>query len=230
LATERPRGIRLERELLRPADVVPGATATEQYAAAGAYDAALVARAVAGDADAVTALVRRHLPAAYAVARAIVADHADAEDVCQDAFAAVLARLEACRPAERFRAWLLRSVRNRAICVRRWRRVRSALVLGAAPGEVDAPAPAADCPLAAAERADLRARLTAALGTLSDAQRTVVLLHDVEGWSHREIGALLDIAEGTSRTSLFAARRRLRAQLGSPLGRAAGPAVVQGAG
>jgi RNA polymerase sigma-70 factor (ECF subfamily) len=189
-----------------------------RLAPVGASDATLVAQAVAGDARAVTALVRRHLPAAYAVARAVVTDHADAEDVCQDAFVAVLARLEACQPAERFQAWLLQSVRNRALDVRRRRRVRSALVLGDASGEVDAPGPAADSPLAMAERADLRARLTAARATLTDAQRTVVVLHDVEGWSHREIGALLGVAEGTSRSSLFAARRRLRAQLGPVLG------------
>jgi RNA polymerase sigma-70 factor (ECF subfamily) len=93
---------------------------------------------------------------------------------------------------------------------------------------------AAESPLAAAERADLRARLTAALATLPDAQRTVVLLHDVEGWGHREIGALLGVAEGTSRSHLFSARRRLRAQLRPALGPACRPvfepATVRAAG
>ena len=204
-----------------------------RHAPGGECDAVLVARAVAGDADAVTALVRRHLAAAYAVAHAIVLERADAEDVCQDAFTAILARLDECRPAESFRAWLLQSVRNRAISFRRWQRVRAAAVLGTVPGESDVPA-AAESPLAAAERADLRARLTAALATLPDAQRTVVLLHDVEGWGHREIGALLGVAEGTSRSHLFSARRRLRAQLRPALGPACRPvfepATVRAAG
>ncbi len=178
------------------------------------HDAALVGRAVGGDAAAFGALVRRHLAAAYAVARAVVGERADAEDVCQDAFAAALARLEDCRPAEKFRPWLLRIVRNRAVSFRRWQRVRVAAVLGTAPGEVELPA-TAESPLAAAERADLRARLGAALATLSEAQRTVVVLHDVEGWGHREIAALLGVAEGTSRATLFTARRRLRALLGA---------------
>jgi RNA polymerase sigma-70 factor (ECF subfamily) len=180
-------------------------------------DAELVVRARAGDAAAYGALVRRHLPAAYAVARAVVGERADAEDVCQDAFTAALARLEDCAPGEKFRAWLLRIVRNRAVSFRRWQRVRVAAVLGTAPGETDLPA-AGESPLAAAERADLRARLGAALETLTEAQRAVVVLHDVEGWSHRDVAARLGVAEGTSRATLFAARRRLRTALGADLG------------
>ena len=178
----------------------------------GADDAALVQRAAAGDAAAYTALVRRHLPAAFAVARAIVVEPADAEDVCQDAFTSVLARLDDCRPAEMFRAWLLRSVRNRAISFHRWQRVREAAVLGTGPGESDLPS-ADESPLAAAERADLRARLEAALATLTDVRREVVLLHDLEGWSHREIAGHLGLAEGTVRAHLFWARRALREKL-----------------
>ena len=192
-----------------PRDVAGAVAAAD----AGPSDAVLVQRAIAGDARAFDALVRRHLPAAFAVARSIVVEPADAEDVCQDAFTAVLARLEECQPAEKFRAWLLRSVRNRAISFRRWQRVREASVLGAGPGETDV-ASNRESPLAAAERADLRGRLGDALATLSDAQRAVVLLHDVEGWGHREIANLLGVAEGTSRATLFAARRRLRALLG----------------
>jgi RNA polymerase sigma-70 factor (ECF subfamily) len=177
-----------------------------------ACDAALVVRARTGDAAAFGALVRRHLPAAYAVARSVVAERADAEDVCQDAFAAALAQLETCRPAEMFRGWLLQIVRNRAISLLRWQRVRTAAVLGDAPGETDAPS-AAESPLVGAERADLRARLNAALAALSDEHRTVVLLHDIQGWNHRDIAELLGVAEGTSRSALFYARRRLRTQL-----------------
>jgi RNA polymerase sigma-70 factor, ECF subfamily len=180
-------------------------------------DTALVARARTGDHAAFGVLVRRHLPAAYAVARSVIGERADAEDVCQDAFAAALARLDDCRPAEKFRPWLLRIVRNRAVSFRRWRRVRVAAVLGTAPGETDPPA-TAESPLAAAERADLRARLTNALATLSEAERTTVVLHDVEGWGHREIAALFGVAAGTSRATLCAARRRLRELLGSDVG------------
>jgi RNA polymerase sigma-70 factor (ECF subfamily) len=192
-------------------------------------DAALVVRAAAGDAEAFGQLVHRHLRAAYGVARAIVGEPADAEDVCQDTFVAVLAHIEECQPPASFRGWLLRSVRNRAISFRRWQRVRTAAALGTAPGEVDLPA-AGESPHAAAERAELGVRLTSALATLSDRQRAAVLLHDVEGRSHREIGERLGIAEGTSRAALFTARRRLRTELGPEYGPASGAAPARLAG
>lgn len=194
-------------------------TALPLDAGSGAPDAELVGRARGGDADAFGVLVRRYLPAAHAVACAVVGERADAEDVCQDAFLRAYERLDDCRPAEHFRRWLLASVRNRAISHRRWRRVRLATVLGTARGEIDVPAPAVG-PHADAEHAELRARLAAALETLPEAHRTVVVLHDVEGWRHREIAELLGVAHGTSRAILFAARRRLRAQL-APLSQAA---------
>ena len=67
--------------------------------------------------------------------------------------------------------------------------------------------------LDAAERADARAHLGAALAALTATRRAVVLLHDVEGWTHREIGDHLGIAEGTVRAHLFWARRALRERL-----------------
>ncbi len=189
-------------------------------------DAALVAAARGGgDPAAYATLVRRHLPAAYAVARAVVLEPADAEDVCQEVFAALYARLDACRPASSFRPWLLASVRNRAISLRRRQRVRAAAVLGSAPWEHD-PADPAEGPLADVERADLRARLAAAVATLPEAQRTTVLLHDVEGWRHREVAAVLGVAEGTSRATLFAARRRLRTLLAAVAGTRPAPALA----
>ena len=191
--------------------------AAERVGADAARDAMLVMRARAGDGDAVRELVRRHLRLAHTVARAILGNAADADDACQDAFVAVLARLEQCEPAHRFRPWLIQSVRNRAISIRRRQLVRRAEVLGTGSGEVDAPAPAADDPLAAAERADLRGRLAAAMAMLPAAHREALVLHDVEGWTHDEIAAHLGIPAGTSRSHLFLARRRLRTLLGSAL-------------
>ena len=66
----------------------------------------------------------------------------------------------------------------------------------------------------AAERAELRGRLGAALGRLPEQQREVVLLHDLEGWTHREIGERLDLPAGTVRSHLHHARRKLREILG----------------
>jgi RNA polymerase sigma-70 factor (ECF subfamily) len=68
-------------------------------------------------------------------------------------------------------------------------------------------------PLHDAVRADIRAHLAVALAGLTDVRREVVLLHDLEGWSHREIGQHLGLAEGTVRAHLFWARRDLRRRL-----------------
>jgi RNA polymerase sigma-70 factor (ECF subfamily) len=61
----------------------------------------------------------------------------------------------------------------------------------------------------------LRERLGVALAELPERQRIAVVLFDVEGFSHREIGALLAIPEGTVRSDVFHARRKLRVVLGT---------------
>ena len=63
-------------------------------------------------------------------------------------------------------------------------------------------------------RSELRGRISDALGTLSAPQRTAVLLHDLEGWTHSEIATELRTSEGMSRQHLFNGRRRLRELLG----------------
>ena len=64
-----------------------------------------------------------------------------------------------------------------------------------------------------AESAELRRRLTVALTTLNERQRAVIVLHDVEGFKHAEIGTMLGIPEGTARSDLHHARARLRQAL-----------------
>jgi RNA polymerase sigma-70 factor, ECF subfamily len=68
-------------------------------------------------------------------------------------------------------------------------------------------------PAVETDRVMLRERLTAALAQLPERQREVLLLHDLEGYKHREIGELLGMPEGTVRYTLFQARRAARALL-----------------
>jgi RNA polymerase sigma factor (sigma-70 family) len=187
-----------------------------------ARDAVLVGRACTGDEDAMRALVRRHMRTAHGVARALLGNVADAEDACQDAFAAVFARLDRCAPAHKFRPWLLQCVRNRAISLLRQRSARHAEPLGTGPGEWEVRATRASDPSAAAERAELRERLVGAMATLRAEERETLILHDVEGWKHEEIAAHLGVRTATSRSRLFDARRRLRALLGPALARDVG--------
>jgi RNA polymerase sigma-70 factor (ECF subfamily) len=170
-----------------------------------------VERARRGDAAAYGALVRRHYRAAYAVALAVLGNPMDAEDVCQDAFLRALERLDSLRKPERFSAWLLQIVRNQARNFRSYRRLRSARPLDESSAAAD------EDPAREAERQELRRELESALSGLSEIEREVVLLHDLEGWKHREIAEALGLSEGMSRQHLMGARRLLRERLGTKL-------------
>ncbi|MGH7567306.1 MAG: RNA polymerase sigma factor, partial [Gemmatimonadota bacterium] len=76
-------------------------------------------------------------------------------------------------------------------------------------------AAATGSPLENAELAQLRARLLEALERLRERERSVVLLHDLEGWLHREIGETMGISEAMSRRLLSDARGKMRIMLGS---------------
>jgi RNA polymerase sigma-70 factor (ECF subfamily) len=172
-------------------------------------DGVLVSRARRGDPGAFDTLVRRHYRAAYAVALAILGRRADAEDICQDAWVRALERLEDCRQPDRFIYWLLQIVRNRARNYLDYRRVRAAEPL--AP---DTEGVGAD-PQQGLDSGRLRVLLERSLELLPEVQRQVVLLHDLDGWTQREIAATLGISEVMSRQHLFQARSRLRENLGA---------------
>jgi RNA polymerase sigma-70 factor (ECF subfamily) len=176
----------------------------------GETDARLVRRARDGDRSAFESLVRRYLKTAYAVALAELADPRDAEDAVQDSLITALERLDDCRDPAAFAGWLRRIVRNRARSVRRRERVRETDSLESVGGTAASwHDPARDL-----DRSELRHRLETALVSLTDVQRRVVLMRDLEGYRHREIAVDLDIPEGTVRSHLFFARRALREQLG----------------
>ena len=163
-------------------------------------DEGLVARARFGERAALEALVRRYLRPAYAVALSIVLSPADAEDISQESIVNALQELDRCRHPDRFAAWLLQGVRNRARNHLAWRRVRDAR-----PEQPEMPVQ----PTAVAALG-LRASLLGALWELAAVQREVVLLHDLEGWTHAEIALNLGTTATNSRQHLFQARRRLR--------------------
>jgi len=171
-------------------------------------DAQLVLAVRGGDRAAADRLLQRYLRACRAVALAVTGSEDDADDVCQDGFITAIARIGECRDPARFGGWLLQIVRNRARNQLRARAVRETRAI-----REEANGNTAD-PAAAAERTELRLRLNAALQALSAQQREVVLLHDLEGWTHREIAERLELPAGTVRSHLHYARRKLRDLLG----------------
>jgi RNA polymerase sigma-70 factor, ECF subfamily len=174
-------------------------------------DAVLVQLSLGGDSGAYGELVGRYQRIAHSIALGITRRHEDAEDATQEAFIVALQRLEECRNPEKFGGWLLAIVRNRARNLLRRESLRSGEEL---PMSVPTKAPGPD---RVTERVELRDRLQIALATLTEVQREVVLLHDLEGWKHREIAQLLEIPAGTVRSHLHYARKRLREVLAEPL-------------
>lgn len=174
----------------------------------GDTDAILVARVRRGDGRAFDQLVRRHLRAAHAVARARLDNPADAEDVCQDAFIKALKRIDDCRNPSGFRGWLLAIVRNTAHNHREYERLRVTT-----PIEKAHSAAGRDDPFADTWNAELRSRLNDAMQHLTELQRRVLVLYDLEGWKHGEIARELGISAGSSRVHLHVARKAMRKRL-----------------
>src|SRR3954465_11733163 len=166
-----------------------------------AAERAIVVAAQRGADDAFSALVRIHQRRAYAIVRAIVLSHEDAEDAVQEGFLHAHRALDRFRPDQPFGAWLYRIMANAALDLVRRRKGRDA---DERPENVAIPF------RDPAESGELRERLQEALTHLTDRQRAVIVLHDVEGFTHGEIGVMLGIPEGTARSDLHHARKELR--------------------
>jgi len=147
-------------------------------------------------------LFRRHTPRVYAVALRLMGGRApDAEDVVQEMWQRAAQRLGAFEWRSSLSTWLVGIAIN---CARERLRVRAATEMS--PEALAAiPAPPTLAPVAI--------DLERAIAALPDRLRLVLVLHDVEGWTHAEIAAHLDIAVGTSKSDLFQARRAVRARL-----------------
>lgn len=170
----------------------------------------IVRRAQAGNREAFADLMGRCERTALGVAFAALADADLAGDVVQEAFVRAWQRLGELREPECFAGWLCGIVRNLAHDVRRRDRrecrVREAVTLGSAGGEIADPA-------MEFERKEADERLAAALATLDELSRTAVVLRYYEGLSSKQIGSLLDLAPAAVDMRLMRARRHLRRRL-----------------
>lgn len=165
-------------------------------------------RARTGDRDAFGELIRRHQASVRRACRAVTGHEHDADDAAQDAFLSALDRIETYDPRRPFGPWLMRIATNAAIDLLRRRAVRKTDLLD------ESLTAASQSPARDAEQAELRQRLAAALAALPERQRVAVSLFDLEGYPHAEIAEVLGIPEGTVRSDVFHARRKLRESLG----------------
>ncbi len=195
------------------APAAPGGPAVRPGAAGDAAVEALVARAQGGDLTAFNALVLRFQDAVYGLSLRMLGDPASAEDVAQDAFIRAWQRLETFRGGS-FRSWLFTIAANRARDELRRRGRRPALSLDEARDDPDRadidPPDAGPTAHELVEQAELRRALEAALRTLPDDWREVVVLADIQGLNYAEVATVTGIPVGTVKSRLSRARGRLR--------------------
>lgn len=171
----------------------------------------LIARSKAGDPHAYEQLVRIHQQLALRVAYLVVSDRAEAEDVTQEAFVKAYRSLGRFRSESPFRPWLLRIVRNEAINRLRGTRRRRELALRLADDPVSGDA--APSPETAVVAGDLRRRLVARIGDLSDRHRDVITHRFLLDLSEAETARVLRIPVGTVKSRTARALERLREQM-----------------
>ena len=185
---------------------LPMSDAPRTEVAADPVYTALVQHAAGGDMRAFEALYRRHAGRVHgAVWRLSGMNEARAEELTQEAFVRAWQKLGSFRFESAFSTWLHRLAVNVALMELRSRDPEDAVendVLEAALEPVT--------PFCAGERADLEE----AVAKLPPRARAVLVLHDIEGWKHEEIGRELGMAVGSSKAQLHRARGLLRAMLG----------------
>jgi RNA polymerase sigma factor (sigma-70 family) len=162
-----------------------------------------VRQAAAGDATAFERVYRRHAARIHTLCRRMLSPD-EADDATQEVFIRAWEKLHLFRGDSAFGTWLFRLAVNLLLA----RRQRDAKYRDRFTGEADD-----TLRPGRRDRPDLRLDFEAALGTLPPGAREVFLLHDVEGYTHEEIGALLDVTAGTSKSQLHRARMSLRAYL-----------------
>ncbi|HEY8469071.1 MAG TPA: RNA polymerase sigma factor [Longimicrobiales bacterium] len=171
-------------------------------------EAALVARARAGDRDALAALVSSNLAAVYGVTARILGDRELAADAAQDAFVNALGALHRFRGEASFRTWLLRIAVNaaRGLARRRGRRREFEVALEAA---ANVAAEHADPAMRVALGAEAE-RVERALARLPEKQRLAVTLRVYHDLSYGEISAVVGCSEGAARVNYHLGIKRLR--------------------
>lgn len=178
-------------------------------------EALLISDLLEGDTTALASIVEKYGKLVYRVAIQITKNHEDANDVMQETFLKVYESIGNFRQEAAFETWLYRIVVNQALNLvkRRDRRREYSL---STENEIDPRFSLRggngyrDNPHANVEKKELKKWVTQAVDSLPAKHRTVVILHEFEGLTHPQIAAILNCSEGTVRSRLHYARRKLR--------------------
>jgi RNA polymerase sigma-70 factor (ECF subfamily) len=168
----------------------------------------LIERVLAGDVAAERALYEAHVDRVFRLAFRMSGREDLAQDFTQDAFIRAFERLHEFRGDAAFSTWLHTIAVS--VTLNGMRRVKTQRER-----ETELDGMVAELPGAGRREAepDLKRRMAAAIDALPEGYRTVFLMHDVEGYTHEEIGAALGVQPGTSKAQLSRARAKLRETL-----------------
>lgn len=171
-------------------------------------DLELVGRIRTGDGSAFEALYRQHATRLYNLAIRMMG-RGEADDVLQEIFLLAYRKIGSFRGESTLGTWLYRLAMNHCLDVLRSRQARMGQQTDSL-DEADAPPVVSPVPVVGAVS---RIDLERAIDMLPPACRAAFLLHDVEGFGHLEVGAILGISEGTSKSQVHKARMRIRSYL-----------------
>ncbi len=174
-------------------------------------DEITLARARAGDREAQAGVYRSYSGLVYTLAYRMVQSPDVADEILQDTFVEVIRKIDTFRGDAPLGAWIRRIAVNK--CLMHLRSAWNRYALPLAPNAEDlVPGPSAPGP-GRATRAQAQLDIETALAALGPTARAVVWLHDVEGYTHAEIGRLMSRTASFSKSQLARAHRKLRAEL-----------------
>jgi len=181
-------------------------------------DLILVRRSQDQDMGAYDQLVRRYQERIYATVYHMTSNHEDANDLVQETFVKAYRALKSFKGDSSFYTWIYRIAVNKTINFLKQRKNRIHLSLDDvdfnAENDPDLVALVSEkTPRRDLNLSELQEKLNSAMLKLSEHHRMVVTLHDIQGLSHEEIGAIMDCNVGTVRSRLFYARQQLQAHL-----------------
>ncbi len=173
----------------------------------------IINRVRAGDTDAFESLVLEHQNKVYSLALRMVGNEEDARDMAQEAFVRAYTSLAGFRGDSKFSVWLYRLTSNICIDFLRSRQRHQTVSLtydtdDAEGGQLEIPDERFS-PETGLERAELRDSVVRGLDSLSPEFRSILLLREIEGLTYEEIGRALDLEEGTVKSRIFRARKKL---------------------
>lgn len=164
------------------------------------------------DVDAFEQLYREHAGRIYALASRMAGSQDEGEDLLQEIFLQAHRKMGTFKGESAIGTWLYRLALNHCLDFVRSKQAKMGKITDTLDGERSIePAARLETPIA-------RIDLERAISRLPPGCREVFVLHDVEGFDHKEVGEMLGIAEGTSKSQIFRARVKLRAMLSETRG------------